>query len=124
MVTPNSLPKKVHYYTLTHEHLHTHTRIRFVSMMETAGLFLGFSFVLRIVSGVGIAMFSTASYTLLTQFFATKKGSVVVSAQRNLVMYPGSWWRPWYLLLAHAHNYPLLNTCLRNNGRGTHNTYR
>ena len=92
-------------------------------MMETAGLFLGFSFVLRIVSGVGIAMFSTASYTLLTQFFATKKGSIVVSAQQNLVMYPGSWWRAWYLLLAHARNYLLLKTCLHNNGRGMHNTY-
>ena len=87
-------------------------------MMETAGLFLGFSFVLRIVSGVGIAMFSTASYTLLTQFFATKKGSIVVSAQQDLVSYSGSWWagrkRAWYLLLAHARNYPLLNLRLRN----------
>ena len=71
----DSLPEQVLCHTLTH----MHTCIRFVSSMSTAALFLAFSFILRIVSGIGIAMFSTASYTLLTQFFATKKGSIVVS---------------------------------------------
>ena len=41
----------------------------------------------------------------------------------SLASYPGSWWaerkRAWYLLLAHACNYPLLNTCLAKSGRGT-----
>ena len=75
----DSLPEKVFYHTLTR--MHTCTPIRFVAMMSTAALFLAFSFMLRIVSGIGIAMFSTASYTLLTQFFTTKKGSIVVSFQ-------------------------------------------
>ena len=75
------LDRQVFYHTLTH--MHTCTHIRFVVSMPTAALFLAFSFILRIVSGVGIAMFSTASYTLLTQYFATKKGSIVVSVQQN-----------------------------------------
>jgi len=44
-----------------------------------------------------------------------------------VALYPGSWWaereRAWYLLFAHARNYPLLNTCLGKSGRGTRNTY-
>ena len=31
--------------------------------------------------------------------------------------------RAWYLLFAHARNYPLLNTCLDKSGRGRRNTY-
>ena len=37
-------------------------------------------------------------------------------------LYPGSWWaerRAWYLLFTHSRNYPLLNTCSGNSGRGT-----
>ena len=41
--------------------------------------------------------------------------------------YPGSWWagrkRAWYLLFAHARNYPLLNTCSDKGGRRMCNTY-
>ena len=48
-------------------------------MMPSAASFLAFSFILRIVGGIGIAMYGTASYTLLTQFFPTKKGTIVVS---------------------------------------------
>ena len=59
--------------------MHTCTHIRFVSMMPSAASFLAFSFILRIVGGIGIAMYGTASYTLLTQFFPTKKGTIVVS---------------------------------------------
>ena len=49
-------------------------------MMPTSTLFIVFSFLLRTVEGVGTAMYSTVSYTLLTQFYPDKKGTVVVSA--------------------------------------------
>ena len=52
---------------------------RFVPMMPTPTLFIVFSFLLRTVEGVGTAMYSTVSYTLLTQFYPEKKGTVVVS---------------------------------------------
>ena len=48
-------------------------------MMPTQALFLTFSFLLRIVEGVGTAMFYTASYTYLTTQYPKKKGLVVVS---------------------------------------------
>ena len=49
-------------------------------MMPTSTLFIVFSFLLRTVEGVGTAMYSTVSYTVLTQFYPDKKGTVVVSA--------------------------------------------
>ena len=52
---------------------------RFVSTMPTQATFIMFSFLLRITEGVGTAMFSTASYTLLTQLHPKNKGTVVVS---------------------------------------------
>lgn len=53
---------------------------RFVPMMPTPSLFIVFSFLLRILEGVGTAMYSTVSYTLLSQFYPENKGTVVVSA--------------------------------------------
>ena len=47
--------------------------------MPTPAWFITFSFLLRIVEGVGTAMYSTASYTLLTQMYSEKKGTLVVS---------------------------------------------
>jgi len=47
--------------------------------MPTPALFLTFSFLLRIVEGVGSATFYTASYTYLTTQYPKKKGLVVVS---------------------------------------------
>lgn len=52
---------------------------RFVSIMPTPVLFTVFSFLLRIVDGTGTAMFMTVSYTLLTQSYPEKKGTIVVS---------------------------------------------
>ena len=49
--------------------------------MPNATWFVVFSFLLRTVEGVGNAMFSTASYTLLTQMYAEKKGTAVVSVK-------------------------------------------
>jgi len=48
-------------------------------MMPTPALFIVFSFIIQIVQGVGTAMYTTASYTQLTQFYPTKKGKIVVS---------------------------------------------
>ena len=52
---------------------------RFVSMMPTPVLFTVFSFLLRVVDGTGTAMFMAVSYTLLTQSYPEKKGTIVVS---------------------------------------------
>ena len=52
---------------------------RFVPMIPTQALFLVFSFLPRIVEGAGTAMFSTASYAQLTEFYPDKKGTIVVS---------------------------------------------
>jgi len=49
----------------------------FVSEMPTTTLFIAFSLVLRMVEGIGTAMYSTASYTLLTQLYPDKKGTIV-----------------------------------------------
>ena len=57
----------------------TYTHTRFVSMMPSRTSFLAFSFLLRIVGGIGTAMYATASYTQLTQFYPDKKGTIVVS---------------------------------------------
>ena len=54
---------------------------RFVSEMPTTTLFIAFSLVLRMVEGIGTAMYSTASYTLLTQLYPNKKGTIVVSQE-------------------------------------------
>ena len=54
---------------------------RFVSEMPTTTLFIAFSLVLRMVEGIGTAMYSTASYTLLTQLYPDKKGTIVVSQE-------------------------------------------
>ena len=48
-------------------------------MMPTRALFLAFSFLPRIVEGAGTALFSTASYAQLTEFYPDKKGTIVVS---------------------------------------------
>ena len=53
--------------------------LRFVPQMPSSALFIAFSLLLRMVEGVGTAMYSTASYTLLTQLFPDKKGTIVVS---------------------------------------------
>ena len=47
--------------------------------MPTPVLFTVFSFLLRVMEGTGTAMYTTVSYTLLTQFYPEKKGTVVVS---------------------------------------------
>ena len=47
--------------------------------MPTPALFLVFSFLPRIVEGAGTAMFSTASYAQLPEFYPDKKGTIVVS---------------------------------------------
>ena len=47
--------------------------------MPTPTLFLVFSFLLRMVEGVGTGMFTTVSYTILTQLYPDKKGTVIVS---------------------------------------------
>ena len=62
----------------------THTHIRFVPMMPTPALFIAFSFLIQIVEGVGTAMYATASYTQLTQFYPDKKGKIVVSGPVNI----------------------------------------
>ena len=60
-------------------HTHTYTHTRFVSEMPTPTLFVVFSFLLRIVEGVGTAMYSSVSYTVLIQLYPDKKGTIVVS---------------------------------------------
>ena len=84
-----------HTHTCTHTHTHTHTH-RFVSMMPSQASFLTFSFLLRIVGGIGTAMYATASYTQLTLFYPDKKGTIVVSGS---VQYPTFCWAsmspPW-----------------------------
>jgi len=47
--------------------------------MPNGAVFITFSFVLRAVEGVGTAMYSTASYALLTRLFSEHKGMIVVS---------------------------------------------
>ena len=47
--------------------------------MPTPTLFIAFSFLLKVVEGVGLAMFSTASLTVLTQLFIQRKGTLAVS---------------------------------------------
>ena len=66
----------LHAHTRAHTHTHTHS---FVSLMPTPTLFIVFSFLLRIVEGIGTAMYSTASFTLLTQLYSERKGAIVVS---------------------------------------------
>ena len=62
----------------THTHWHVCTHYRFVSKMFTPPLFILFSFLLKIVEGIGLAMFSTASMTLLTQLYLQRKGTLAV----------------------------------------------
>ena len=52
---------------------------RLVTAMPSGAVFIAFSFILRAVEGIGTAMYSTASYTLLAQLFSEHKGMVVVS---------------------------------------------
>ena len=47
--------------------------------MPNGAVFIAFSFIFRAVEGIGTAMYSTASYTLLTQLFSEHKGMIVVS---------------------------------------------
>ena len=63
----------------THAYCHTHTQYRFLSIMPTPTLFIVFSFLLRTVEGIGTAMYTTVSYTVLTQLYPNKKGTIVVS---------------------------------------------
>ena len=67
----------------THTHTHTHTHIRFVSLMPSPATFMAFSFLLRMVEGIGTAMYATASYTQLTTFYPEKKATIVVSCTLN-----------------------------------------
>ena len=48
-------------------------------MMPTPTLFIIFSFLLKVVEGIGLAMFSTASLAVLTQLFSQRKGTLAVS---------------------------------------------
>ena len=67
--------------------------------MPTPTWFITFSFLLRIVEGVGTAMYSTASYTLLTQMYSEKKGTLVVSVNIwEYLPYSQKYW--WALNLA------------------------
>jgi len=52
-------------------------------MMPTPATFIVFSFLLRTTEGIGTAMFSTATYTLLTHLYAENKGMIVVSLHRS-----------------------------------------
>ena len=52
-------------------------------MMPSQASFMTFSFLLRIVEGIGTAMFLTASYTQLTMFYLENKGTIVVSCTFN-----------------------------------------
>lgn len=52
-------------------------------MMPTPTLFIIFSILLRMVEGAGTAMYSTASYTLLTLLYPNRKGTTVVSGSIN-----------------------------------------
>ena len=56
----------------------THTH-RFVSKMPTRALFITFSLLLKVVEGIGLVMFTTASLTMLTQLYLERKGTLVVS---------------------------------------------
>ena len=47
--------------------------------MPSRASFMAFSFLLRIIEGIGTAMYVTASYTQLTTFYPEKKGKIVVS---------------------------------------------
>ena len=60
-------------------HAPTYIHYRFVTAMPNGAVFIAFSFVLRAVEGIGTAMYSTASYVLLTQLFSEQKGMIVVS---------------------------------------------
>lgn len=51
--------------------------------MPTPTLFIIFSILLRMVEGAGTAMYSTASYTLLTLLYPNRKGTTVVSGSIN-----------------------------------------
>ena len=51
--------------------------------MPTQALFIAFSCLLRAAEGIGTALFITASYTLLTQLHAKKKGTIVVRITCN-----------------------------------------
>ena len=63
--------------------------------MPTPAWFITFSFLLRVVEGVGTAMFSTASYTLLTQMYSEKKGTLVVSVNTwKYLPYSQKYWQP------------------------------
>ena len=52
---------------------------RFVSKMPTPTLFIVFSLLLKAVEAIGVTMFITASYTLLTGLYLDRKGTLVVS---------------------------------------------
>jgi len=69
----------LHMHTYNHvrkQHAHIH---RFVSKMPTPTLFITFSLLLKVVEGIGLAMFATASLTLLTQLFLHRKSTLSVS---------------------------------------------
>ena len=53
------------------------------------------------------------------------RGKLFINRALSLVprLIVGGGKRAWYLLFAHAHNYPLLNTCLGKSERGTRNTF-
>ena len=58
--------------------------------MPNGAVFIAFSFILRTVEGIGTAMYSTASYTLLAQLFSEHKGLIVVSEPGAYVRAPQS----------------------------------
>ena len=64
--------------TYAHAHVHIHMH-RFVAKMPTPTLFIMFSFLLKLVEGIGLTMFFTASMTLLTQLYLDRKGTYAVS---------------------------------------------
>jgi len=66
-----------YYYSVLHNRCTLFCR--FVTAMPNGAVFITFSFILRAVVGVGTAMYSTASYALLTQLFSEHKGMIVVS---------------------------------------------
>ena len=56
---------------------------RFVSLMPYVSLIV-FSFLLKMVEGIGTAMYRTATFSLLSQLYPSKKGMVAVSIQSSV----------------------------------------
>ena len=78
-----------------------HTYYRFVADLPAGWIFILFCVLLRMAEGVGSAMYFTAMFTLVPEFYPTRVSTVMVN-YINLILTPSALLPTFFYLLSYV----------------------